>query len=65
MCVAGPDGLGLALKVEDGATRAVRSALAELLSRLGFETGELGVVRLENSLGEPVGEIVSDRSASR
>jgi len=65
MCVAGPDGLGLALKVEDGATRAVRSALAELLSRLGFETGELGAVRLENSLGEPVGEIVSDRSASR
>ncbi|MCP9487159.1 MAG: asparaginase [Gaiellaceae bacterium MAG52_C11] len=64
MCATGPNGLGLALKVEDGATRAVRSALAELLARLGFETGELGVVQLENSLGEPVGEIVSERSAS-
>ncbi|MGI9111766.1 MAG: asparaginase [Gaiellaceae bacterium] len=62
MCAAGPNGLGLALKVEDGATRAVRSALAELLSRLGLETEELGVVPLENSLGEVVGEIVSERS---
>ncbi len=62
MCAAGPNGLGIALKVVDGSTRAVRSALAELLRRLGFETGELGVETLENSLGEPVGEIVSDRS---
>ena len=29
---------------------------------LGFETGELGHVALENSLGETVGEIVADRS---
>ena len=61
LCAAGPDGLGIALKVEDGNTRAVRPALAELLRRLGFETGELGVVTLENSLGEPVGEVVSER----
>jgi len=60
MCATGPDGLGLALKVEDGNTRAVRPALAELLRRLGFETAELGVVRLENSLGEPVGEVVAE-----
>ena len=41
------------------ATRAHRgSALAELLRRLGIETGELGVVPLENSRGEVVGEIV-------
>ena len=64
MCASGPDGLGIALKVVDGSTRAVRSALAELLRRLGFETGELGDVPLENSLGETVGEIVSERSAS-
>jgi len=62
MCATGPNGLGIALKVEDGNTRAVRAGLAELLSRLGFETGALGVVALENSLGEPVGEIVSERS---
>ena len=61
LCAAGPAGLGIALKVEDGNTRAVRPALAELLRRLGFETAELGVVTLTNSLGEPVGEVVSDR----
>lgn len=62
MCAAGPNGLGLALKVVDGNTRAVRPALAELLRRLGFETGELGVVPLESSLGELVGEVVAERS---
>lgn len=61
---AGPGGLGVVLKVEDGSTRAMRPALAELLRRLGLETGELGVEPLENSLGELVGEIVSDRSGA-
>ncbi len=61
MCAAGPNGLGIALKVADGSTRAVRSAVGALLSRLGFETGELGLVPLENSLGETVGEIVSEQ----
>ncbi|HUP32426.1 MAG TPA: asparaginase [Gaiellaceae bacterium] len=58
---AGPGGLGVALKVEDGTMRAMRPALAELLRRLGFETGELGVQPLENSLGELVGEVVAGR----
>ena len=61
-CASGPGGVGIALKVEDGSMRAMRPALAELLRRLGLETGELGVEPLENSLGELVGEIVSDRS---
>jgi L-asparaginase II len=61
-CAAGPGGVGLALKVEDGATRATGPAAAELLRRLGFETGELGVVPLENSRGELVGEIVPELS---
>jgi L-asparaginase II len=65
LCGSGPEGLGLALKVEDGNTRAVRPALAELLRRLGFETGELGVVPLENSRGELVGEVVSEPAKSR
>jgi len=56
-CAASPDGLGVALKVEDGATRAVRTALAAFLSRLGLETGELGTVPIENSRGEIVGEL--------
>ena len=61
LCASGPDGLGLALKVEDGSMRAMRPALAELLRRLGFETGELGAEPLENSRGELVGEVVADR----
>jgi L-asparaginase II len=54
----GPGGLGIALKVEDGSMRAMRPALAELLRRLGFESGELGIEPLENSRGEVVGEVV-------
>ena len=61
LCAAGPAGLGVAVKVEDGATRATRPAVAELLRRLGIETGDLGVVLLENSRGELVGEIVAER----
>ncbi len=57
LCAASPDGLGIALKVEDGNTRAVRSALAAFLTRLGVETGELGGVPVENSRGEVVGEL--------
>jgi L-asparaginase II len=64
LCAAGPGGLGVALKVEDGSMRAMRPALAELLGRLGLETGELGIEPLENSLGEVVGEIVSDWSTA-
>jgi L-asparaginase len=61
LCAAGPNGLGIALKVEDGSMRAMRPALAELLRRLGFETGELGVETIENSRGELVGEVVAGR----
>lgn len=60
LCAAGPDGLGIVLKVEDGSMRPMRPALAELLRRLGFETGELGVEPLQNSRGELVGEVVAD-----
>jgi L-asparaginase II len=60
LCATGPDGLGIALKVEDGTMRAMRPALAELLRRLGFETGELGEEPLQNSRGELVGEVVSE-----
>lgn len=57
LCAASPDGLGVALKVEDGSGRAVRSGLAAFLRRLGLEPGNLGVVTIENSRGEPVGEL--------
>jgi L-asparaginase II len=60
LCAASPDGLGVALKVEDGAMRAVRSGLAEFLARLGVQTGALGEVMVENSRGEVVGELRPD-----
>jgi L-asparaginase II len=56
-CASAPDGLGVALKVEDGAFRAIRPALAGFLGRLGVETGALGVVTVENSRGEVVGDV--------
>jgi L-asparaginase II len=58
LCASGSDGLGIALKVEDGTMRAIRPALAEFLRRLGFETGELGVQSVENSRGDVVGDVV-------
>jgi L-asparaginase II len=57
LCAAGPDGLGLALKVEDGNTRAARPALREVLRRLGSDVPELAPVVLTNSRGEAVGKL--------
>ena len=56
-CAGSADGLGIALKVEDGAFRAIRPAVAAFLARLGIDTGELGIVTVENSRGETVGAI--------
>jgi L-asparaginase len=58
LCAASGDGLGIALKAEDGSWRPLRTAAAVFLERLGFETGELGEVPVKNSRGEVVGEIV-------
>jgi L-asparaginase II len=57
LCAAGPDGLGIALKVEDGEPRAQRPALAAFLGRLGLDLAPLAVVPVANSRGEQVGEI--------
>jgi L-asparaginase II len=57
MCAAGPSGLGLALKIEDGAGRPVGPALAAFLDRLGYPVEKLEAMALENSRGEVVGEI--------
>ena len=54
-CGASADGLGIALKVSDGAFRAIRPALAHLLGQLGIDPGELGEVDVRNSRGETVG----------
>ncbi|MBA2742599.1 MAG: asparaginase [Actinobacteria bacterium] len=57
LCAASPDGLGVAVKVEDGGGRAVRTATAAFLGRLGLDPGPLAEVPLENSRGETVGLI--------
>jgi L-asparaginase len=53
ICVASPDGTGIALKVEDGNMRALRPALASFLG-LGDDFGRVPV---QNSRGETVGEV--------
>jgi L-asparaginase II len=57
MCAAGPRGLGVALKIEDGSSRAVGPALAAFVARLGYPVEKLERVPIENSRGEVVGEI--------
>jgi len=56
LCAA-RDGLGVALKVEDGAQRPLGPALAAFLEQLGFDPGELGSACVTNSRGEVVGEV--------
>jgi L-asparaginase II len=56
LCAA-HDGLGIALKAEDGAQRPLGSALAAFLTQLGFDVGQLGDSPVENSRGEVVGEL--------
>jgi L-asparaginase II len=58
LCAASADGVGVALKAEDGSWRPLRTAAAVFLERLGFDTGELGEVPVTNSRGEVVGEVV-------
>jgi L-asparaginase II len=58
-CAASPDGLGVALKVEDGSYRATRPAFGAFLLRLGEEVPDFEVVRLRNSRGEEVGTVTT------
>jgi L-asparaginase II len=59
VCAAGPGALGVALKALDGATRPLGPALALFLGRLGVELPGRSAAPLENTRGEPVGEIVA------
>ena len=61
LCIAGPDGLGVALKAADGAFRALGPAAHVFLARLGHDPpGALARVPVRNSRDEEVGEIVAD-----
>jgi len=61
ICLAGPGGLGVALKTHDGASRAHRPALAAFLGTLGYELPGWLVVGIDNSRGELVGELTIRR----
>jgi len=56
-CAVSAHGLGLALKVVDGAFRAIQPALAQVLGVLGLDAGALVESLVTNSRGEVVGEL--------
>ena len=60
MCAAGPRGLGVALKIEDGNGRAVGPAIAAFLALLGYPVEKLERAPVENSRAEVVGEISAE-----
>jgi L-asparaginase len=57
LCAAAPDGLGLALRVEDGNGRALRPATGVFLERLGLQAEPFGPVPIRNSRDELVGRL--------
>ena len=59
LCASGPDGTGVALKTEDGASRAHAPALAVFLGRLGVDVPELAVRPVLDTRGESVGQIAT------
>src|SRR5918995_6075974 len=64
MCAASRDGLGVALKAEDGTSRVHRPALHAFLGRLGLELGDdFARVDLRNAHGDVVGEVLADERA--
>jgi L-asparaginase II len=57
LCAAGPNGTGVALKTEDGASRAHAPALAAFLGGLGVDLPDLASRPVLNTRGEQVGEL--------
>jgi L-asparaginase II len=60
-CAVSRDGLGIALKTDDGSGRALGPAVAAFLAGLGVEVPTLAIAPVSNSRGERVGEIVTER----
>ncbi len=59
LCAVSAEGLGIAVKVEDGNPRALPAALTRFLAALGLEVAGLDRVPVVSSRGETVGEVVS------
>jgi L-asparaginase II len=55
MCAASADGLGIALKTQDGNSRALRPALAQFGAALGVDLSGFAEQTIRNSHGEPAG----------
>jgi L-asparaginase II len=58
-CAGDGDGMGIALKAEDGSSRPLEPAIAAFLRPLGIELAPLVSTKIHNSRGELVGEIGS------
>jgi L-asparaginase II len=57
ICAASPEGVSLALKVADGAQRALRPALGSFLAMLGLDGSAFGPTPIRNSRDEVVGHV--------
>jgi len=62
ICAAGPDGIGVAIKSEDGSSRPHGPALAAFLGMLGVAVDSLGDAPVTNSRCETVGAIAVSHS---
>ncbi len=62
LCGASSDGVGIALKSEDGSSRPLGPALAAFLAPLGVALPALVTVPVASSRGEPVGEVAVETS---
>jgi L-asparaginase II len=58
LCAGGPNGIGVALKAEDGASRPLGPALAAFLQPFGVALTDLATIPLTNTRGEVVGELM-------
>jgi L-asparaginase II len=57
LCAVGPDGIALALKVEDGNGRALRPAFGAFLEQLGLPADPFGPAPIRNSRDDVVGRL--------
>jgi len=58
LCAGGPNGVGVALKAEDGAFRPLGPALAHFLTPFGVALPELETLPVRSTRGELVGELL-------
>lgn len=60
LCAGNGDGLGVALKCEDGSSRPLEAALAAFLAPVGVDLSAIAVTPVRNSRGELVGEVFTN-----